>query len=58
MMKVSEFVPGMDHIEIAEMPNAIVIGKARRNSQLAGAPAFWGECYAKGILKKWQICLD
>ena len=51
-MNVSEFVPGMDHIEVAEMPNAILIGKARRNSQLAGAPAFRSECYNKGILKK------
>lgn len=52
-MQVSEFLPGMDHVEIAEMPNTILIGVARRNSQLlAGAPAFWSDCYSKGILKK------
>lgn len=51
-MNVCEFRPGMEKIEIAEMPNVILIGKAKRNSQIAGAPAFWGECYSKGIFEK------
>lgn len=53
MNGIENIVPCMKKTEIFQMPNVIVIGKAKRNSQLTnGAGAFWGELYRDGTLEK------
>lgn len=53
MNGIENIVPCMKKAEIFQMPNVIIIGKARRNSQLTnGAGVFWGELYRDGTLEK------
>lgn len=51
MNGIENIIPCMKKAEVFLMPNVIIIGKVKRNSQLTnGAGAFWGELYRDGTL--------